>query len=473
MMLQTAFMVVLIGLSQSSAGESPSVQIAPPVHAENEELHAYLVEAFEHNPMLQSLHARWLAALQRIPQVTSLDDPMFGFGYFAKSRDKDYWVSLGQRFPWFGTLRLRGEEAAHEAEAARARLMVERNRIQLEVKTAYYELAMLHEVMALLEAENMVIEELEALVRDRYALALDMQDDVLRLESEREQHHDLVASLAQERPSVAAMLNEATGRDLLAEVPVPQSMPLPEAPPDPEILAALIQRFHPELHELEAMIDAAGAGVALARKTGFPEITLEAMYEFGRDPGRTGMDPTSPGRIATYRNLTNTALGRMPFSAGDTAIDLYDLRYREPMIGYDEWKVNIEFTLPIWRKRVRAAVSEAEQNLRAVEQEQTAALRRLEGEAHRALFLVQDAARQYRLVEERLLPTAEQTTAVVRERYATGMDSAMFADVLMATQDELMLRRMRAELLRDWRAASAQLEFLLGGAVESAPSEGE
>ena len=92
-----------------------------------------------------------------------------------------------------------------------------------------------------------------------------------------------------------------------------------------------------------------------------------------------------------------------------------------------------------------------------------ATLRRLEREAHLALFRMQDAERQYRLVLERLHPTAAQTTAIVRERYAAGDESTMLADVLVAIREEYTLQRMGVDLLRDWRYAAAELEFLLGG----------
>jgi len=317
--------------------------------------------------------------------------------------------------------------------------------------------------VAILEAENALQVELERLVRDRYALGLEMQDDVLRLEVERERHHDLILSLQQQHRALAAALNEATGRGILDEVPPPDGMSLPAAAPAAEDVALLIAQMHPELRELEAMADAAEAGVGLARKTGYPEIVLETMYEQGRDPGRASVDPSSPGRIAAYRGLTNTALGRIPFDPAETANTLYDLAYRDSMSTEYEWSVSVGFSLPIYRKRVRAAVEEARLNLRAVELDREATLRRLEREAHLALFRMQDAERQYRLVLERLHPTAAQTTAIVRERYATGDEATMLADVLMATREEYTLQRMGVDLLRDWRYAAAELEFLLGG----------
>lgn len=462
-----ALLIGFIGLAQVSADTLPPAEERPDIdteiQADNGELSAYLLQAQERNPALQSLHARWLAALQRVPQARSLEDPMFTFNYFIESPEKEFWVALGQKFPWFGTLRLRAEQAAHEAEAARERLMVERNRIILETKRAYYDLAAQHDTVGILEAENALQVELENLVRDRYALGLEMQDDVLRLELERERHHDLILSLQAQRPALAAALNEVIGRGIQDDVSPPETMPLPGPPPAAEDVALLIAQMHPELRELEAMAEAASTGVQLARKTGYPELVLETMFEQGRDPGRASVDPSSPGRIAAYRGLTGTALGQTPFDLAETANTVYDLAYRDSMSTEYEWSISVGFSLPIYRKRVRAAVEEARLNLQALELDQQAALRRLESEAHLALFRMQDAERQYRLVLERLQPTAAQNTAIVRERYATGDESTMLADVLMAIREEYALQRMGVDLLRDWRYAAAELRFLLGG----------
>ena len=49
-------------------------------------------------------------------KVTALDDPMFSFGHFLKSTSLRTKVAVAQQFPWFGTLRARGELAAADAD---------------------------------------------------------------------------------------------------------------------------------------------------------------------------------------------------------------------------------------------------------------------------------------------------------------------------------------------------------------------
>ncbi len=76
---------------------------APAIAAGNDEVRAYLAEGGEGHPRLKALHQRWLAALERVPQVKSLDDPRFTYGQFVQSDVNRMKLMLSQKFPWVGT----------------------------------------------------------------------------------------------------------------------------------------------------------------------------------------------------------------------------------------------------------------------------------------------------------------------------------------------------------------------------------
>jgi cobalt-zinc-cadmium efflux system outer membrane protein len=67
----------------------------------------------------------------RISQVTTLDDPVASISVFPIPSVapqyylmgyKPYNLTLAQQFPWFGTLRLRGEAAERDVQIALAKL---------------------------------------------------------------------------------------------------------------------------------------------------------------------------------------------------------------------------------------------------------------------------------------------------------------------------------------------------------------
>jgi len=72
---------------------------------------------------------------------------MFMYSQFLQSDQKRFGLSLEQKFPWFGTLRTRGDKAMAEADAALSRFYAVRNQVVAEVKRAYFEYGLLGETM--------------------------------------------------------------------------------------------------------------------------------------------------------------------------------------------------------------------------------------------------------------------------------------------------------------------------------------
>src|SRR5207302_2419707 len=97
------------------------------------------------NPSLAQMIAAWQAASARYPQVTSLEDPMLagklGPGSFGSNNVAfAYMAEVSQKLPFPGKLKLRGENALAEANAAG--LDVADMRLQLieSAQIAFYDL---------------------------------------------------------------------------------------------------------------------------------------------------------------------------------------------------------------------------------------------------------------------------------------------------------------------------------------------
>jgi outer membrane protein TolC len=118
--------------------------IAAPLLAQTYSTHGdaalagYIEEAVERNPALSESVARYRAALQRIPQVTSLPDPMLDIRNDIRSPEtrvgpQMIMLSISQTFPWFGKLDERGKVAAKEADAGRQMYAVRKAEIVRQV----------------------------------------------------------------------------------------------------------------------------------------------------------------------------------------------------------------------------------------------------------------------------------------------------------------------------------------------------
>ena len=124
----------------------------------------YFRVAAENNPGLQAKYKDFEAAMQKVPQVSSLPDPTFSFGYFISpvetrvgpQRAK---FSLSQMFPWFGTLEAKADAASLMAEAKYQLFLDAQNKLYYEVSAAYYPL---YELNRLKEIEQKNINILQS-----------------------------------------------------------------------------------------------------------------------------------------------------------------------------------------------------------------------------------------------------------------------------------------------------------------------
>jgi len=110
---------------------------------DQETLDTYIKIAAENNPGLKTKFYEYMAAMEKVPQVGTLPDPQFAFGYFinpVETRLGPQKATLGlkQAFPWFGLLRSKEDVAVELAKAKYEVFENSKSNLFFEVKTAYY-----------------------------------------------------------------------------------------------------------------------------------------------------------------------------------------------------------------------------------------------------------------------------------------------------------------------------------------------
>lgn len=450
-----------------------AVAPAPPeFFAGNEELRAYQLEAAENAPTLRARHAEWLAALERIPQATSLDDPQLTYTQFVQSDTSYFRVGLMQMFPWFGTLKARGDRAAAEAEAALMRFYDERNRVFNMVREAYYDYAFLGESIRVTESQAALLKEMEDVTSTRYSLGLASEADLLRVQTEQSELEDVYAMYRQQQPVVSARLCVALGRDGSTLLPWPQAIALPPPPPPAPIVLARVKVANPSLTEMDHLLRSRDKDVELARKRGRPNITVGLEYEDMRTMSKEPPDWPYMSAVEGARALAQgdpAMLAEVVSNSVNQAI-AYQLM-PGPDNPKDDVMVSIGVNVPIWRRKVRAGIAEARQMRRAVEFDKHGRSLSLEVEARQALFEMQDGLRRHTLYTEVLIPKGRQTYESLRNRYSTGDGGARFIDVLGAERMLLNYRIEALRALRDLQVGASRLEMLMGGPWTAAESE--
>jgi len=138
-----------------------------------QELDDYLIEAGENNPEVKANFRQYLAALERVPQVGSLPDPELSLGVFLRPMEtlmgnQRADVSLMQMFPWFGMLRTQKDEASLMANAAYERFRESKNQLYFEVKNTYYQLHQLQNEIEIMEENLEILRMMERLAIIRF-----------------------------------------------------------------------------------------------------------------------------------------------------------------------------------------------------------------------------------------------------------------------------------------------------------------
>jgi outer membrane protein TolC len=386
-----------------------------------------MAEAVRKYPAVEESLARYRAALQRIPQITSLPEPELSLEHSIRAPDspmgdRETTVMISQTIPWFGKLDENGKVAAREADVERQRLETWKAEIVLRVKQAYYQIAYIDRAIAITEEDLGLLEHFEGLAQARYSQGVGLQQPAVKLQAEITRDHNQLYMLRQQRVDAEAALN-----NLLDRPPeTPMSAVTFERPraavADLPALYKKAQRDRPELKATFLEIEKNEKRIQAARKEFWPDLTVGAGYM------------TIPSRPA-----------------------------RDSMPAMDDTKAaifSVGIELPIRRRKYNAAVLEASEDFVAARQQ----YRREENEVVSVIrsvaFRLQTLEQQAELFERALIPQADQALRSTEAAYSTGS-----LGVLELLDSERMLLDVRlglANLEAEYMKALADMERAIG-----------
>lgn len=408
-----ALFATLLVLASPARGEQTETGEPDPLAA----LNAYVRIALENNPDIKASHAAWQAAAERAPQVSAPPDPDVFFGYDLESPRtttalRRIRFGLSQTMPWFGKLSLREKQAALEADAQILQIESQRLKVIGQVKDAFFEYAYVGQAASITRENIALMRYLEEVAASRYRAGLADYAQVVRLGVEIGKLEDQMRSLEDLKRPVRARLNATMNRPSDDPIPLPERIPLMVSTlPDQEILAG-IESSNPDLKTLETMTLASQAGVDVARREYYPDVTveLERIQQASRD--------------------------------------------ESPTVG------TISINLPIWVGSRGAAVREAEQMRMGYREQRYAVLNDLTSAMQLVLYKYRDAGRKIDLYQGSLLPKAEQALGATLQAFQSGTSSALDLVDAQRTLLEFQLSALRA--LADQGQRMAEMETLLG-----------
>ena len=408
----------------------------PPGLGGEQPVDVYIRHALAENRGIQAAQFHLLALRQRIPQETALDDPMVqntiwpfpsNAPQYSLMGYMPYELMITQQFPWFGTLKLRGQAAEQEAKAAFYELLAAQLEVVSRVKRAYYNVYFNQRAEAILAENKKLAEDFVTLAKERLKSGTTTLQDVLRAQNVvTDVESELVTTrqgLAGSKAALARQLHVSPEADLRA---LPE-LPVAQIPAQVEMLYRLAAAARPELQGRLAEVARDERQVELARKRYYPNI--DAGLSYGLMTRENSPSPMADGR---------------------------------DNIGFV-----VGFNLPIYQKKLAAGVCEAE--ARAVaDSRRYDDLRDETYEEVKELYLEAKARREVlELFRTGYLPRAEDVLKLAANDYRVGNQD--FVTLLGALKELLTVRLQVARLESELGRALASLERVVGVQLNEHP----
>jgi outer membrane protein TolC len=380
----------------------------------------YFKIAAENNPGIKAVYNEYEAALQKVPQVNTLPDPVFSFGYFISPVEtrvgpQQAKFSLTQMFPWFGTLKAQGNTAAIMAEAKFQSFIDARNKLYFQVASAYYPLYELKDWIRIEQENIRILESYKTIATQKFKNGTGTMVDVLRVDIMLEEAQTNLSILrVKEKPLLTAfnkLLNRTENESVFIKDAL-KTETLTDNIRKDSLIAA-----NPKLKALDLKIEALKASELAARKQGMPKLGIGLDYV-----------------IVGERN--------------DIEI---------PDNGKDVFMPMVSVSIPIFRAKYNASVKEAQLMQESYAYQKQEVVNTLISDYELVWFQVQQHLQLLSLYEQQI-QTSQQSLNLLLTSY--GNSGKDFEEVLRMQQQLLKYQKMSATALAQYHIAVEKINYL-------------
>ena len=383
-------------------------------------LEDYFKIASDNNPGLLSQYKEFEAALEKVPQVSTLPDPSISFGYFISPVEtrvgpQNARFSLIQMFPWFGTLKAQGDAATLMAEARYQSFLDAKNKLYFEISTAYFPLYELREWMKIEEGNIAILESYKAISNSKFKNGNGTLVDVLRVDIMLKEAVTNLGILNKKETPLLASFNKLLNRDEIEPVIIADTIEIDPLSLDNAKDSLVVD--HPLLNSLELKIKASEASEYAAIKQGLPRLGL-------------GLDYVMVGE------RTDMAL---------------------PDNGKDVLMPMVTVSLPIFRGKYKAAVKEAQLMQESYSLQKTETTNSLNSNYEMALFDIRQQTDLILLFDQQISESEQVLNLLFTSYGNSGKD---FEEVLRMQQQLLKYDRLKITALSQYRIAQAKLNYI-------------
>lgn len=451
-------------------------------HAQDS-LSYYLEQAALNNPGVKAKYLEYSAALEKLPQASSLPDPEIQFGYFIKPMEllegnQVADIRLMQMFPWFGVLRSAKDEASKMAVAKFENFRNSKDELYFNVRSSYYNVYRTIDEMSIAKKNLDILHSLEQIILVRFSTAEGASS------SGNTSTMPSVSSPGSTVMSNSAMSGQSNTGISSSPAKPPMESPgggtgSPMAGNSKNEMVNLLQ-VQIEIHNLENRIallqdqlttDKASFNRFLNRAPLTGVFTGDSLTEAPVPSGILTLSDslTNHPMVKMYRAESEASAAkvkmvtRMGYPMVGLGLNYSLIQKREgvsPMMnGNDMTMPMISLTLPIYRKKYKAMRHEAEQMRDAATLSAGNVTNDLGVNFQETIQNLNDAGRRVLLYSDQVMLADKSVELLLTSFSASGAD---FEEVLRMEQQLLDFQFKKVEAVVDKNTSIARLIYLTG-----------
>ncbi len=390
------------------------------IQSYGQSLDSLLSIAAENNPDLKATYLNFEASMKRVTQVNALPDPTISFGYFISpietrvgpQRAK---ISLIQMFPWFGTLKAKEEVTTLMAESKYQDFLDDKNKLFFKVKQIYYPLYAIDEQIKWQEENLTILNSYKKLATTSFSNGKGAMTDVLRVDIMIEDVQTEIELLQDKKRPLTIQFNRLLNRPDSISIEFEDSLSISL----PDMIAERDSIFanNPQLQALQLKLEAMQKKEVEAKKSGTPQIGIGLDYAIVSE--RTDMNVPDNGKNAFM-----------------------------PMVT---------MSLPIFRKKYKSSIEEAQLMQQVYEHKKVGLQNSLMSSYENSVYELESTSQLDSLYGQQI-EKMEQVLKLLYSAYSnSGKD---FEEVLRMQQKLIKYELAKTNNLTQFYLALAQLEYL-------------
>ncbi len=383
-------------------------------------LEEYLKTAAENDPGLKAKYAAFEASLKKVAQVNQLPDPQLSLGVFISPVEtrvgpQQAKIGLSQMFPWFGTLKTAGSVYQLKAEANYQQFLKAKLELFKKVKLTWYPLYEIEQKIKLQQENIAILETYKTLATRAFENGKSAMTDVIRVEVLIDDAKTKVALMETKKRPLKVRFNALLNREEMEEVLIADTLVFPNL--NDRYRKDSLFVSDPQLKALDLLQESAVEKANLARKQGLPKFGVGVDYVFvGQRDGVT-----------------------LPDNGKDVLM---------PMVSV---------SIPIFRKKYKAAIEEANLTQASIENQKKAYKNKVVADYEMEKYKITEARDLNQLYQQQI-EKMQQIENLLLKSYSNSGDD--FEEILRIQQRVLNYETAVVEAITRAYKAMAEIEYL-------------